>query len=101
MIFYWSDLMWKSGRWPSLFGFLQTCTDNLPTFWPKKVGFWPFLQTKSGHEKVIFLTKNGHFKAKIGVFRPFLGLFEEKNVVVAKWPLFFLINCENKILYII
>lgn len=51
-------------------GNFGACTDEKTHFWPKKVGFCPVLQIKSGQKKSGAFSENGTFLAnlrKLGV----------------------------------
>ena len=81
-------LVFKSGLWPKIFGFLQIL-DFLKVQKsvksPKKVGKSPLSDFKSGQK----MAKNRvHFGRK----RPFLAFFGSILDILAKSPLFFIIS---------
>lgn len=67
---------------------LKNCTDEISKKWPKKVGFCPFLKTKSGQKNLEAFSQNGTFWAIFGRFWPIYANLYGRNFKKAHLPTF-------------
>lgn len=87
---------------PGFMWALKNCKDDFSEKWPKKVGFCPFLQTKSGQKILEAFSENGTFWAFFARFWPICANLSICDCKKAHLPTFisYLIAIKNFSIYI-